>query len=480
VGRARLTRARLALSEALSCAGVMEADPREEHCEEALSRECGDERTADGRLACEGELRAEAWQIASEYRQASSTTLAVLGSAFDNLRKVEGRKVVVVVSSGLGLPEETQGSDIRKLASQASAAQVALYVVPADTGALSMMDSAVTMMATEEDRRLHSWGLESLAVETGGAYLRGRTAQAFERVVRETSGYYRLGFEPQGNDRDGKTRKIKASVTRKGLVVRARPTAVFEPPESLHQAKDDLVVALRSPTLATDLPLRVTTWSLPGGEPGKVRLLIGAEIDRAAEAKGLGVAYVLLDAHGKVAGSASQQMRASAQASGPIPYLTSVSVVPGAYTLRVAARDGRGRLGSVERSLEAGLLRLGPLAVGDLLLGEPPETGAGFRPAVAPQVEGGGRLLVRTELTGAEEALAAASASCELVSADTGASLGVVPTRLAAAGGPGRRVVQALLPLQGRPPGAYLARVVVAEGGIPRGAAVRPFRVVRP
>ncbi len=477
VGQTRMTHRRLSLAEALSCSSALAADLRKQICEAAIDRECSDERTADDRFACGIELETEAWQIANEYLRASSDTIAVLGSAFDGLRKIEARKVVIVVSSGLGFTPETQGTDLRKLASQASAARVALYAVPADAGAGSAMDSDISMQATAEDRNLHSWGLESLAVETGGAYLRGRTEPALERVLRETSGYYRLGFEPEGNDRDGKTRKIKVSVTRKGLLVRARPTAVFALPESPKAAKDDLVAALRSPTLATGLPLRVTTWSLPGSEPGKLKLLIGAEIDRSAETTGLGVGYVLLDAQGKVAASASQEMRALAQTSGPVPYAASASVAPGPYTLRLAVRDGRGRLGSVDHHLEAGLLRVGGLALSDLLLGPRPEPGASFRPAVVPDLAGGA-LLVHGELTGTEEALAAASASFELVSGETGASVRTAPARLAPAGVPGRRVVQALVPLQGLPPGPYLARVVVAEGGLPRGAAVRPFRIV--
>ena len=49
---------------------------------------------------------------------------------------------------------------------------------------------------------------------------------AFDRLGRELSGYYLLGFEPTEADRTGRERRIKVSVKPRGLTVRARPTFV--------------------------------------------------------------------------------------------------------------------------------------------------------------------------------------------------------------------------------------------------------------
>ena len=55
----------------------------------------------------------------------------------------------------------------------------------------------------------------------------GDGAIAFDRLGRELSGYYLLGFEPTEADRTGKERRIKVEVRPRGLTVRARPTFVI-------------------------------------------------------------------------------------------------------------------------------------------------------------------------------------------------------------------------------------------------------------
>ena len=481
VGRGRTSGRHISLVEALSCSEEGGAVDKE-RCAQALERECGQATTEFDRERCESDFDTETWQLATDYRQAASTSRALLQATFEALRPVEGQKVVVLVSQGLGLSDVGAqpvggGLELRQLASAAAAARVAFYVVPVNPrSALPDITSDLPAEAVELDRGLLFWGLESLAVQARGAVLRGEPERAFARVLRETSGYYRLGFEPEGDDRDGKARKLQVTVTRSGLVVRSRPSVVYQPGTSERESQGDLVAALRSPTLATGLPVRVATWSLPGDEPGMVKVLIGAEIGGQAETRGLAVGYVLLDAGGKVAASASQALRAETLGAGPIPYSAAATVAPGSYTLRLAARDGRGRLGSVDHHLEAGLVRAGRLAVSDLLLGRPPEPGKTFRPAVVPEAGAEG-LLVHGEISGEKDLLESASALLEVVASDSGASMLTIPARLAA-GSPGRMVIQGLIPLQGLAPGPYLARVVVATGGIPRGAIVRPFRVI--
>jgi VWFA-related protein len=480
VGQWQLHRRRISLAEALSGGGAADIPSYmdQERWAEATRRECG------GDQGCGIELQTEALQIMNEYRDSSAKARAVLTSAFEALRGVEGEKVVILVSQGLGFPEMggqpgSGGSELRKLVAAAVAAQTAFYMVPVRASAAFIGD--IPMRLLDDDRRLHFSGLEMLATDAGAAILPGEPERAFERALRETAGYYRLGFEPEGDDRDGKAHKLRVSVTREGAVVRARPTEILRSIATPSQTKGDLVAALRSPTLATALPLRVATWSLAGTAPGKVQLLIGAEIGGEADPHGLAVGYVLLDAKGKVAASASQPLRDETQAAaGPLPFSASATVVPGAYTLRLAVRDGRGRLGSVEHNVEASLVKAGAFTLSDLLLGRVPQPGQRFRPAVVPEAAGEA-LLVHGEVYGAEEtALDAARATLEVVASETGASVRSIAARVVPASTPGRRVVQAVLPIADLAPGRYLARVVVSDGRMPRGAVVRPFRVVIP
>lgn len=155
-------------------------------------------------------------------------------------------------------------------------------------------------------------------------------------------------------------------------------------------------------------------------------------------------------------------------------------MAPGAYTLRVAVRDGRGRVGSVDHHLEASLVRAGTLALSDLLIGRRPEAGGSFRPLVVPEATAG-TVLAHGEIYSEDaSALGAASASFEIVSSETGAPVRSGPVPVLAGSSPLRRLVQVPIATEGLAPGGYLARLVVAAGGIPRGAVVRPFRILAP
>ncbi len=74
-----------------------------------------------------------------------------------------------------------------------------------------------------------SEGLEQVAAQTRGSMTTviGNGAIAFDRLGRELSGYYLIGFEPTEADRTGKERRIKVEVRPRGLTVRARPTFVI-------------------------------------------------------------------------------------------------------------------------------------------------------------------------------------------------------------------------------------------------------------
>ena len=74
------------------------------------------------------------------------------------------------------------------------------------------------------ERRLAVDSLRVLAEQTGGfaAVERNDYADAFDRIVRENSSYYVLGYYPPSNKRDGKFHKIEVKLKRPGLRVTAR------------------------------------------------------------------------------------------------------------------------------------------------------------------------------------------------------------------------------------------------------------------
>ena len=79
-------------------------------------------------------------------------------------------------------------------------------------------------------------------------------------------------------------------------------------------------------------------------------------------------------------------------------YAGAVPIEPGTYLLRFAVADSEGRMGSVERKLDAWQMNGPGLNVGDLLVAQAPsERGVRLVPAIEPQV-GNGRLAAMMEV----------------------------------------------------------------------------------
>ena len=69
-------------------------------------------------------------------------------------------------------------------------------------------------------------GLDHLAGVTGGVRLAlgGVEDNAFTRMLRETSAFYRIAFEPEASQRNGSVQRVELKVSRPDVTVRVRPT----------------------------------------------------------------------------------------------------------------------------------------------------------------------------------------------------------------------------------------------------------------
>ncbi len=468
VGRARFSGRRVSLTEAI--AYEERDDP--ERWAAVIQREC-----PIAEIGCVKDMEGEASQVAWEYREQSQRSLGTLRSAFEVLKGVEGQKIVVLITQGLGMPDAGSrpgriSSELRELARAAAEARVSFFAVQVRPQTGSTVDSDLAPDALDEDRTLQSQGLTHLAVLARGAVFRGNPDLAFDRLAREISGYYLLGFEPEPKDRDGKAHNIQVAVRRPGLTVRNRRSIPLPAPGDPKTEERSLVASLRAPVPATVIPLRVATYAVRDVVPGKVRLLISAEIGRESAPQGVGVAWVLIDGRGKTAASAVQRERGEgAPAQGPVPFTAVTSVEPGLYTLKIAARDRAGRQGSVEHAVKAALVDAGRLQMSDLMLGLPPAPGTGLRPGLG--LDGtGDPLLADLELYGDAQK---ATVSFEVARADGAATLFAQPARMANLRG--RTVAQAILPVSGLSPGDYVVRAAVTVDGKQVGAPTHPFRI---
>ena len=135
-----------------------------------------------------------------------------LDASFDELKGIEGRRVVLVFTDG---DDTYSHASLGKVIERARAEEVMVYAI----GLESNFFNGARMERTKPDS-----GLKKLAEETGGGYFElKRTndlAPTFTRVAYELHSQYVLGFTPQALD--GRVHKLAVRVKQPGMTARAR------------------------------------------------------------------------------------------------------------------------------------------------------------------------------------------------------------------------------------------------------------------
>ena len=436
-----------------------------------LDAQC-DVRMQSQAEACRQQMEAEAGQVYLAYRERSLQTQRSLSSVLKRLKSVEGPKTLILISEGLGTESPAEARD---LAADAAAAQVTLFVLLLDTSGPDAQYK-YTELATPEDRERETSGLYDLAGLSRGVVLQvvGSGDNAFQRIARELMGYYMLGIEPEGGDRDGRSHSVKVEVSRPKATVRARGLLNIPTTPPSHQ--ELLSATLRSPLVERGLPVRASAYALRGATPGKVRLLITARVGRAT--RPVSVGFVLAGPQGKVAASRGYEGITGGDGEW-VEFTGEAEVDPATYTLRLAAVDAGARRGSVEHTVKAALVSAGGVEVSDLVLAGSSSAGA-VRPAVDLEVDGGG-LSAFVEVGGKDaERVAGATVAVEVADAPEGPAILRVPAEVGVAGPEGTRPAQVKVSGGLLPPGVYIARAEVSVEGKPVVVVTRPFRVVPP
>jgi len=318
----------------------------------------------------------------------ASRSISGLQGVIRALAQIRERKILVLISAGLPVSDRIGGDlqhsgDVLSLGREAAEANLSLYVLHIDS---TFFDSFAAELGRRPGSDGDLWremgmmgtGLEIMAGSSGGSLQRVVVGAdfAFDRVLRETAAAYVLGVEPADGDRDGKAHRIKVKVTAPGVEVHSR-TEVLLPRVATAPATpaDALAEILRSPRLATGLPVRVTTHTMAQESGSGLRVFLSAEIGEGFSGPvGMQVGYVISDTAGRVYGVATQKPqltpRATARA-GAVAFLIDVALKPGHYVLRLAAIDPAGRAGSVEHPFTVGLADGDGVRIGDLLLVDP-------------------------------------------------------------------------------------------------------------
>jgi len=135
-----------------------------------------------------------------------------IAASLDELRGLEGRRVVLVFTDG---DDTGSRAGYRDVLNDARADEVMIYAI----GLQSDYFNGVSRVRSRPDRNLRR-----LADETGGGYFEleqtADLAPTFTRVAQELHSQYVLGFTPE--TLDGKVHRLEVRVRRRGMTARAR------------------------------------------------------------------------------------------------------------------------------------------------------------------------------------------------------------------------------------------------------------------
>lgn len=302
------------------------------------------------------------------------------------------RKSMLLFSSGVPIPLEEQVSSDPSKAERASrfARSHAALVRIARQSNLNINTIHARGLDRSDQPNLDS--LRMLAHETGGrAFVNyNKLAEPFRQITIDNGSYYLLGFRPKEAVQEGKFRRLTVRVKRDGVQVLARPGYGRPRPADVAESIRPIARAWNGtgvsdlldrplPTLNGGLPLRAGAHVIRR-EGSKATVLLSLELERGAlrpDASEIQVGYRALDARGRIVANGldttrlrvSDATRAAIDANG-WRYLTTIDLEPGAYQLRIAAREtAAADGGSVFLDLEVPDLARQPLVLDSVVFG---------------------------------------------------------------------------------------------------------------
>ncbi len=308
-----------------------------------------------------------------------------------SLRERPGPKTVILLSAGFAISLDAGVFD--ELAIRAALSDVAVDAVLVEPVAAPSSRRLVPANIIGERRSLMRRLTELAAAAVGTAHSAvGSGQEAFDRLMASST-RYRLDVRPAADGAADVAAKVAVSVAGAGLTVKVRP--YFVPPAVRASNAVATPDARVGQALAGKLPagerLAFDAAGYLAGMPGDTAaLLIAGEVlvapaastDGAAEGPpALTIAYLLLDAKkqpvlkGPVPPVEVPPSGAAAGAAGAATRIVFSGAVdglpPDTYILRVAATDGQGRVGLVEReiALKATGTRTSGATAADVLIG---------------------------------------------------------------------------------------------------------------
>jgi VWFA-related protein len=404
--------------------------------------------------------------------------LVSLADLVRTLRRVDGRKAVILFSEGFQVDNVTH--ELEDVAAAAAQSYSVIYAMDLNPRSVEAADDTPRggEQSTEILDKLQSLG--SLTAETAGTLVSDASTQldpALARIAETSEDYYLVGFTPAGNAQGDRSRyrRIQVIVTRPGVHVSARTGYAPNPNQTPADRRQTIDAALRAPFSQQGLRVEYTTYTLRGTAPERQRVIVAlaAELPVAsADSKPADVVYVVRDVEtGKVAASGTDRIalpeapRDGGATTGTGFYRVQFELPAGTYVMRAVVREPGGLLGSADRRFQVRRLDGPDVVASDLVLGSADAAGVPVRAAAY----GSEMLMGVFEVYGRREAqLDALTATADLVPAGGGSTVlstavELQPVKPASDGvSRGARVE---VPLAGVAPGEYLVRATVRNKG---------------
>jgi VWFA-related protein len=317
------------------------------------------------------------------------------------------RKALIFISEGIdydvrNLTENRFAggllADVREAISRATRSNANIYTIdPRGLGGLA--DETIELASMPDDTTVLRPGifmealqwtqdnLRILAEESGGFAILNTNDldRGFNRLVRENTEYYLVGYQPTNMRRDGRFRRIEVRLTRPDLRILAR-RGYFAPSDAPRRPVNDwngMRALLDSPVPVTGLTLD-TAVTMFRGSGNKASVLTTIEvgpqvtlIEKDGLHKGkIRFTVVALDMDGRIVESVTPVLdlnlrpttRDAVMTHG-LRTTTRLELKPGRYQLRIAARDMNGdSAGSVIHELRVPDFRQSPIAMSQVLL----------------------------------------------------------------------------------------------------------------
>jgi VWFA-related protein len=353
--------------------------------------------------------------------QEARNTLLLLRDLAESLSSLHGRrKAMLYISEGIDYTtsdfEENReqagharlgpqiDSERREAIQAALRANVSIYGID-PRGLTNMADTSMEINNVPENpnMRLDAVGLldelrtaqnnlRVLSEQTGGfaSVDSNDFKTAFDRIVRDNTSYYLLGYYPSNDKRGGKFRNIEVRVNKPGLRVRARkgyvpeakgPTVTSKTPS---EGSPDLAEALGRPIQTSGLTLHADVVALRGAAPNAslaVAILVDGRGFKFSEKDGwsedrLEVSVRAIDTRGTIRGSEHFDLNIRIRpesvrvlSTTGFRALSKIDVPPGKYEFQIGAREaGGGSIGTIYSQVEVPDFAKGSLSMSDLVM----------------------------------------------------------------------------------------------------------------